>query len=97
MSNISGKTFDIPLLKRVIKYVIAYRFIFLLTAFLAIILAFLSPIRPILIQYAFDNFILVPDPNGLLNIILLLIGLLVFEAIFSFSISIANYLGQHTL
>ena len=98
MSNISGKTFDIPLLKRVIKYVIPYRVIFLLTAFLAIILAFLSPIRPILIQYAFDNFILVPDPNGLLNIILLLIGLLVFEAIFQFFyIYYANYLGQHVV
>jgi len=98
MSNISGKTFDIPLLKRVIKYVIPYRIIFLLTAFLAIILAFLSPIRPILIQYAFDNFILVPDPNGLLNIILLLIGLLVFEAIFQFFyIYYANYLGQHVV
>ena len=98
MSNISGKTFDIPLLKRVIKYVVPYRFIFLLTAFLAIILAFLSPIRPILIQYAFDNFILVPDPNGLLNIILLLIGLLVFEAIFQFFYTYyANYLGQHVV
>ena len=98
MSNISGKTFDIPLLKRVIKYVIPYKFIFFLTAFLAIILAFLSPIRPILIQYAFDNFILASDPNGLLNIILLLIGLLVFEAIFQFFyIYYANYLGQHVV
>ena len=98
MSDISGKTFDIPLLKRVIKYVIPYRFIFLLTAFLAIILAFLSPIRPILIQYAFDNFILVPDPSGLLNIILLLIGLLIFEAIFQFFyIYYANYLGQYVV
>ena len=98
MSNISGKTFDIPLLKRVIKYVIPYKYIFFLTAFLAIILAFLSPIRPILIQYAFDNFILASDPNGLLNIILLLIGLLVFEAIFQFFyIYYANYLGQHVV
>jgi len=98
MSNISGKTFDIPLLKRVIKYVIPYKYIFFLTAFLAIILAFLSPIRPILIQYAFDNFILASDPNGLLYIILLLIGLLVFEAIFQFFyIYYANYLGQHVV
>ena len=66
MSKVSGKTFDAPLLKRVLKYVKPYLNIFYGTAIFAILIAFLSPARPLLIQYAFDNFILTPNENKLL-------------------------------
>ena len=48
MSSVSGKTFDIPLLNRIMYYVRPYRFTFLSTAVFAIALAFLSPARPCL-------------------------------------------------
>ena len=76
MSEVSGKTFDAPLLKRVLKYVRPYLKIFYGTAIFAILIAFLSPARPLLIQYAFDNFILTPNEDKLLLITLLLVALL---------------------
>ena len=98
MSSVSGKTFDIPLLKRVMKYVEPYRITFFSTAFFAIVLAFLSPARPMLIQYAFDNYILTPDMEMLFQITLLLVALLVVESLMQFLyIYWANWLGQSVI
>ena len=95
MSRVSGKTFDIPLLNRIMQYVHPYRFTFFSTASFAILLAFLSPTRPLLIQYAFDNYILTPNLPQLLNITLLLVVLLIVESIVQyFYIYWANWLGQ---
>ena len=98
MSSVSGKTFDIPLLKRVMKYVGPYRITFYSTALFAIVLAFLSPARPMLIQYAFDNYILTPDMEMLFQITLLLVGLLLVESLIQFLyIYWANWLGQSVI
>ena len=98
MSSVNGKTFDIPLLKRVMKYVRPYRFTFLSTAVFAIALAFLSPARPMLIQYAFDNYILNPDMEMLFQITLLLVALLLLESLMQyFYIYWANWLGQSVI
>lgn len=95
MSKVSGKTFDIPLLKRVMQYVHPYKLTFFSTASFAILLAFLSPTRPLLIQYAFDIYILTPNLPQLLNITLLLVALLIVESIVQyFYIYWANWLGQ---
>lgn len=95
MSKVSGKTFDIPLLKRVMQYVYPYKLTFFSTASFAILLAFLSPTRPLLIQHAFDNYILTPNLPQLLNITLLLVALLIVESIVQyFYIYWANWLGQ---
>ena len=98
MSSVNGKTFDIPLLKRVMKYVRPYRITFLSTAVFAIALAFLSPARPMLIQYAFDNYILTPDMEMLFQITLLLVALLLVESLMQyFYIYWANWLGQSVI
>ena len=98
MSRVSGKTFDIPLLNRIMQYVHPYRFTFFSTASFAILLAFLSPTRPLLIQYAFDNYILTPNLPQLLNITLLLVVLLIVESIVQyFYIYWANWLGQRVV
>ena len=98
MSSVSGKTFDIPLFKRVMKYVDPYRITFLSTAIFAIALAFLSPARPMLIQYAFDHYILTPDMEMLFKITLLLVFLLVVESLVQFFyIYWANWLGQSVI
>lgn len=95
MSKVSGKTFDIPLLKRVMQYVYPYKLTFFSTSSFAILLAFLSPTRPLLIQYAFDNYILTPNLPQLLKITLLLVTLLIVESIVQyFYIYWANWLGQ---
>lgn len=98
MSEVSGKTFDAPLLKRVLKYVKPYLNIFYGTAIFAILIAFLSPARPLLIQYAFDNYILTPNVDKLLLITLLLVGLLFAESILQYFYTYwSNFLGQSVI
>lgn len=83
------------LLSRVLKYVRPYRGRFVFTFMLTIIIAALSPLRPILIQYAFDEYIVTPNPDGLLMMTLLIIGVLLTEAItYYFYTFSANWLGQ---
>ena len=50
MSNISGKAVDFPVLSRVFEFVKPYKKTFAITLFLTIALAFISPVRPWLIQ-----------------------------------------------
>ena len=98
MSEISGKTFDAPLLKRVLKYVKPYLNIFYGTAIFAILIAFLSPARPLLIQYAFDNYILTPNEDKLLLLTLLLVVLLFTESILQYFYTYwSNFLGQSVI
>ncbi|MCF8258677.1 MAG: ABC transporter ATP-binding protein/permease [Flavobacteriales bacterium] len=86
---------DIGILARVLKYVTPYRRTFIITGLLTLVLAALSPLRPMLIQYAFDNYIVIPDPKGLLIITLITIGVLLVEALtYYFYTYSANWLGQ---
>jgi len=98
MSEVSGKTFDAPLLNRVLKYVKPYINIFYGTAIFAILIAFLSPARPLLIQFAFDNYILTPNEDKLLLLTLLLVTLLFVESIFQYFYTYwSNFLGQSVI
>jgi ATP-binding cassette, subfamily B, multidrug efflux pump len=93
--GVSGKAVDFYLLKRVMRYVKPYKKVFYLTGFTTILLAVLSPLRPWLIQYTFDHFILIPNPSGLLVMTLIMIGLLIVEALVQFNNTfMANWLGQ---
>tara|TARA_Y100000991_G_C21970265_1_gene349041 strand:+ start:809 stop:2557 length:1749 start_codon:yes stop_codon:yes gene_type:complete len=98
MSSTIGKTFDLSLLKRVVMYVRPYIKIFYFTAICAILIAFLSPARPILIQFAFDNYIITANENKLLLITCLLVLLLFAESIFQYLYTYwSNYLGQSVI
>ena len=98
MSSTIGKTFDLSLLKRVVMYVRPYTKIFYFTAICAILIAFLSPARPILIQFAFDNYIITANENKLLLITCLLVVLLFAESIFQYLYTYwSNYLGQSVI
>ena len=82
--SVTGKVFDLFLLKRVLWFAIPYKKTLYLGLFLTTLLAFLAPLRPWLIQYAFDNYIATSDSKGLLHIIILMIGLLLLESIIQF-------------
>jgi len=98
MSKVEGKTFDVTLLRRVMAYVKPYKSLFFGTSLFAILLAFLSPARPILIQYAFDNFILNPDEYKLLLTTLFLVAILIAESISQYFYTYwANILGQSVI
>ena len=95
MSEVSGKAWDLKLFQRVFKYVRPYRKEFYFTALLVVVLAILAPIRPFLIQHMIDEKVSVSDIQGIRNITLLLIGVMIFEAIIQFYQSyLANWLGQ---
>jgi ATP-binding cassette, subfamily B, multidrug efflux pump len=96
--SVSGKAFDFSLLRRVIRYVKPYKTWLLSSVGLTIVMAFLSPVRPLLIQYTVDNYILNPDPDMLLNMTLIMIGILMIEALGQFySNFITNRLGQYVI
>ncbi len=95
MSGVSGKALDLPILKRVLGFVKPYKGTFYLTAFLTIVVAFAAPIRPMLIQRIIDNELMNGDMEGLWNMTMLLIAVLIGEAIVQFFQSyLTSWLGQ---
>ncbi len=95
MSEVSGKVFDLKLLNRILKYVRPYKGIFILCMVLTIVIAGLASLRPYLIKYTINNFIVEPNGSMLLKFTMLMIGVLVLEAIFQLVFTYgANWLGQ---
>ncbi len=95
MSGVSGKALDLPILKRVLGFVKPYKGTFYLTAILTIVVAFAAPIRPMLIQRIIDNELMNGDMEGLWNMTMILIAVLIGEAIVQFFQSyLTSWLGQ---
>ena len=94
----TGNIIDFVLLKRVISFAKPYKLQFLIAAIAAILLSFLGPLRPMLINYAIDNYIMIPNKEKLLEITVLLLVLLFFEGIIQFFyIYLSTWLGQHVI
>src|SRR5690606_38152277 len=81
MANISGKTYDWKLLKRLFDYARPYKSMFLWSILLTISIAIIAPLRPLLIQSTLDNYNLYNDKDGLIMMSLILIGLLILQTI----------------
>ena len=89
------KAFDFNLLFKLIYYIKPYKFLFIGTVIISVVFGILSTARPLLIQYAFDNYILNFDSIGLWNIMLIIFLLLLIEAFFQFIFLYqSNYLAQ---
>jgi ATP-binding cassette subfamily B protein len=98
MAKVAGKAYDINLLKRVFQYVTPYKNIFIWSVTLTVALAFVAPLRPLLIEYALDKYIFQNDYQGLLNITILLVLLLIAQTIIQyFHTFLTNSLGQSTI
>jgi len=96
--NKTGEVLNIPLLKRVIVFAKPYKLQFSIAALFAIILSFLGPARPMLINYAIDNFILIEDSKNLFRITILLVSLLFVEGFIQFFyMYLSNWIGQHVI
>ncbi|MDB4126430.1 ABC transporter ATP-binding protein/permease [Flavobacteriales bacterium] len=94
----TGNVIDFVLLKRVLAFAKPYRLQFTIAAISAILLSVLGPMRPMLINYAIDNYILIPNKEKLLNITTLLLGLLFVEAFIQFFyIYLSTWIGQHVI
>lgn len=89
------KIFDFTQLRRVFRYAAPYRNRFILSIFLAIVLAVLAPIRPILIQHTINNIIAKGLVNALVWITVIQIGILIIETALRFVFSfLTTWLGQ---
>jgi len=98
MAKVSGNALDINLLRRVFRYVTPYRGIFIWSIVLTILLAILAPLRPWLIQFTLDRYILLNDHTGLIDMSLLMVGLLLIQTVVQyFHTFFTNILGQSVI
>ncbi|MGB4770968.1 MAG: ABC transporter ATP-binding protein [Chitinophagaceae bacterium] len=89
------RIFDFSQLKRVFHYAAPYKNRFVLSIVLAIVLAVLAPVRPILIQHTINNIIAKGLVNALVWITVIQIGILIVETVLRFVFSfITTWLGQ---
>ncbi|WP_420317474.1 ABC transporter ATP-binding protein [Ekhidna sp.] len=94
----SGNIVDLTVLKRLFAFAKPYIGVFYFLVFLTIALSVAGPLRPMLIQMAIDNNVANGDYPGLVNMIMLLIGLLIFQAIVQYLHTYySGWLGQNII
>ncbi|MDQ8054102.1 MAG: ABC transporter ATP-binding protein [Pedobacter sp.] len=98
MSKITGDAFNVNLLKRVFEYVKPYRGVFRWSIVLTLSLALITPVRPLLIGYTLDHFILVGNYSGLVRMTILMLVLLLLQSGIQYSQTLlTNTLGQSAI
>lgn len=96
--SVSGKAFDKSILLRIFRYTKPYKKIFYTGVGLTILLALMSPMRPIITQYTLDNYVVNNDEMGLLNMTMVMLFLLTLQSVFQFMHSWStNLLGQNVI
>ena len=94
----SGNIVDLTVLKRLFVFAKPYIGVFYFLVFLTIALSIVGPLRPMLIQKAIDDNVAQGDYPGLVNMILLLIGLLVIQAVIQYLHTFySGWLGQNII
>ncbi|MEO7394960.1 MAG: ABC transporter ATP-binding protein, partial [Chitinophagaceae bacterium] len=95
MSEPKKSFFDFRLLRRVFKYAAPYKKKFYFSVVLAILLAVLTPLRPILIKLTVDKYITNSIAYMVINMTLIQIGLILIETVMRFLFSFTtSLLGQ---
>lgn len=76
----SGNIIDFKVLKRIMKFVKPYKGRFYFLIFLTLAIGILTPIRPLLIQWTLDNQVSSGDYNGMVMMMLILVGILLVQS-----------------
>ena len=96
--SVSGKAFDSHLLRRLYQYTKPYRKMFYGALVLTISLALIAPLRPILTQYALDNFVTTDNEKGLMWLTIAMIVILIVQSCLQYFHSwYTNLLGQEVI
>ncbi len=96
--SVAGKAFDFGLFKKIISFTQGHKNLLWGAACLTLLGAFLSPLRPYLVQYAFDEYITKNDLTGLGKISIVIIGVLILEtSVQYFSGFISNLLAMEVV
>ena len=94
--SVSGNVIDYRVLKRLFVYCKPYISQFYLLVFFTISLSILSPIRPYIVQLTIDNHVAFNDYNGMLNMIIILIVLLLFQGVIQYYHTyLSGWIGQN--
>lgn len=94
----SGNIIDFKVLKRILQFVKPYRGRFIFLIVLTIVLGVLTPLRPMLIQYTLDEDVANGNYNGLFQIMLLILGLLILQSGFQYMHTyISGRIGQYVI
>ncbi|WP_460218360.1 ABC transporter ATP-binding protein [Psychroserpens sp. MEBiC05023] len=95
MENKKTKAFDLALFKRLLQYIKPYKLVFFGSLLCVIGLAVFGAARPLVLQRAIDNYVVVKEYNGFLFWILVMLGLLILEVMSQLLfIYYASWLGQ---
>jgi ATP-binding cassette subfamily B protein len=95
---VTGDVYNTGLLKRIFKYVKPYRAIFIWSVILTILLAAISPVRPLLIKYTLDKCILPGNYEGLVTMSILMIAMLILQTLIQYNHTLlTNTLGQSVI
>lgn len=95
---VTGDVYNTGLLKRIFQYVKPYRAVFVWSVILTILLAAISPVRPFLIKYTLDHYILTGKYDGLVNMTMLMIFMLVLQTLIQYNHTLlTNTLGQSVI
>ena len=98
MASLERNKIDFLLLGRVLAMAKPYKWVFVLAAVLAVVLAPLATLRPYLVQVMVDDYIFQYDLEGLLRIAILFCGVLFLEVILRYGfIYSTGWLGQSVI
>jgi ATP-binding cassette subfamily B protein len=97
-STEKGNLVDLKILRRLFVFAQPYLKQFWLLVTLTLLIAVLGPLRPKLVQLTIDQELAVGDYPGVVNMILLLVGLLALQSIVQyFHTYLAGWLGQYII
>ena len=89
------RKFNFKLFTRLVRYVKPYKVNFLFVSFAAVLISFFSIFNQYLLKIAVDDFITPKDYKGLVTIISIMLGVLLFQVTFQFLfVFFTNLLGQ---
>lgn len=94
----SGNIIDFKVLKRIMKFVTPYKGRFYSLIFLTLAIGLLTPLRPLLIQWTLDNDVAEGDYEGMLWMMVLLVGLLVVQSLAQYIHTyMSGWMGQQVI
>lgn len=94
----SGNIIDFNVLRRILQFVKPYRGRFYFLIVLTVVLGVLTPLRPLLIQYTLDHHVAVGNYSGLVQVMLIILGLLVVQSGFQYIHTyISGRIGQYVI
>jgi len=98
MAKVSCKIFDIQLFSKLLEFVKPYKTTYYFVMIAAILLSVFSTLTPYLLKVTVDDYIRLQDYEGMVLMVSLMLGALLFEVLFQFLfVFYANWLGQKVI